>query len=46
MLGKITDYILFNRIKQRLEKYDIKIVHFIPGAYSVFSLYNGGRTYP
>ena len=39
MLGKITDYILFNRIKQRLEKYDIKIVHFIPGRIRLQSLH-------
>jgi hypothetical protein len=38
MLGKITDYILFNRIKQRLEKYDIKIIHFIPGRIRLQSL--------
>ena len=31
MLGKITEYILINCIKRRLEKYDIKMVHFIPG---------------
>ena len=45
MLGKITDYILFNRIKQKLEKYDIKIVTLFQDVF-VFSLYNGGTNIP
>ena len=38
MLGKFTEYILFNHIKQKLEKYDIKIIHFIPGRIRLQSL--------
>ena len=38
MLGKITDYILFNHVKRKLEKYDIKMVHFIPGRIRLQSL--------
>ena len=38
MLGKLTDYLLFNHIKQKLEKYDIKIIHFIPGRIRLQSL--------
>ncbi|WP_338453315.1 metal ABC transporter ATPase [Niallia oryzisoli] len=32
------DYILLNYIKQKLVKYDIKIVHFIPGRIRLQSL--------
>ena len=38
MLRKMTNYLLFNHIKQKLEKYDIKIIHFIPGRIRLQSL--------
>jgi hypothetical protein len=31
MLDKITDFILIKQVERKLGKYDIKLVHFIPG---------------
>lgn len=30
-LGKVTEFIMFKHIEGKLRKYDIKLVHFIPG---------------
>ena len=30
-MGKITEFILFKHVERKLGKYDIKMVHFIPG---------------
>lgn len=37
-LGKITDFILFKHVERKLGKYDINIVHFIPGRLRLQSL--------
>ena len=31
MLGKISEYMLMKHVERKLGKYDIKMVHFIPG---------------
>jgi hypothetical protein len=31
MLDKITEYMLIKHVERKLGKYDIKMVHFIPG---------------
>ncbi|MFJ5623343.1 HMA2 domain-containing protein [Peribacillus loiseleuriae] len=31
MLGKITEFMLIKHVERKLGKYDIKMVHFIPG---------------
>ena len=31
MLGKIPEYMLMKHVERKLGKYDIKMVHFIPG---------------
>ena len=31
MLGKIPEYMLMKQVERKLEKYDIKMMHFIPG---------------
>lgn len=31
ILGKITEFMLYKHVERKLGKYDIKIVHFIPG---------------
>ena len=31
MLGKITEFMLLKHVERKLGKYDIKMVHFIPG---------------
>ena len=30
-MGKIIDYMVFKHVERKLGKYDIKLVHFIPG---------------
>ena len=37
-LGKITEFILFKHVERKLGKYDIKMVHFIPGRLRLQSL--------
>jgi hypothetical protein len=31
MLGKITEFMLIKQVERKLGKYDIKLIHFIPG---------------
>lgn len=38
-MGKITNFLFSNHIKHKLEKYDIKIIHFIPGRIRLQSLH-------
>ena len=38
MLGKITEYMLMKHVERKFGKYDIKMVHFIPGRIRLQSL--------
>ena len=38
MLGKITEYIFFKHVERKLGKYDIRMLHFIPGRIRLQSL--------
>ena len=39
MLGKISEYMLMKHVERKLGKYDIKMVHFIPGRIRLQSLH-------